>query len=396
MKRCYEQLLVGHVSEDRQMAFVSGPRQVGKTTTATDFVENPHYFSWDNDDHRRLLLAGPQTVMDSIGLSDSNIIVFDELHKWTGWKNFLKGFFDTHSRRGFKVVVTGSARLDAYRRGADSLMGRYFLYRMHPLTVGEIVHPRGPGDLLTGPRPIGDEDFAALQRFGGFPEPYLRRNPRFYNRWKGNRLKLLLREDLRDSTRILEVGQVELLAEFLRQRAGQNAGFASLAKMIRASEDSIRRWIAVLESLYFCFLIRPWSHNVPRSLLKEPKVYLWDWSVIDNPGSRDENLVASHLLKAVNWWQDTGHGDFGLFYLRTKDKREVDFVVVRNNKPWFLVEAKSSGARPLSRNLSWFQERTGAEHAFQVVVDGDFVNVDAFSETRPVKVPARALLSQLI
>jgi predicted AAA+ superfamily ATPase len=338
----------------------------------------------------------PQAIVDSIGLGDSTVIVFDELHKYPGWRNFLKGFFDTYDGQGFKVVTTGSARLDAYRRGADSLMGRYFLYRMHPLSVAEIVQPRGPGELLAQPRQIADEDFAALQRFGGFPEPYLRRNVRFYNRWRRNRLKLLFREDLRDTTRILEVAQVELLAEFLRQRSGRQIGYSSLAKMIRASEDSIRRWTDVLESLYFAFLIRPSSTNIPRSLLKEPRVYLWDWSLVDDPGARDENLVASHLLKAVHWWQDSGCGDFGLYYLRTKDKREVDFVVTRDARPWFLVEVKASGVKGLSANLAWFQKRTGAEHAFQVFMDGDFVEVDAFAAPRPVKVPARTFLSQLV
>lgn len=87
-------------------------------------------------------------------------------------------------------------------------MGRYFLYNMHPLSVAEIVHQEVLDREIFSPRAIKSEDMSALLRFGGFPEPYLKRNPRFYNRWKRTRLKLLFREELRDTTRILEVGQV--------------------------------------------------------------------------------------------------------------------------------------------------------------------------------------------
>ncbi len=343
-----------------------------------------------------MILEGPERLSDTIGLSDTRVVVFDELHKYPNWKNFLKGFFDIYAESRFDVLVTGSARLDVYRRGADSLMGRYFLYRMHPVTVAEIARPRGPGELLGDPAPVDDADFESLLRFGGFPEPFLRRDIRFYNRWRRNRLKLLFREDLRETARILEVGQVELLAELLRRGIGSQLNYASLARKVRASQDSIRRWVSVLESLYLCFLVRPWSPNVPRSLLKDPKVYFWDWSVADDPGTRFENMVASHLLKAVHWSQDTGLGEMGLHYLRTKDGREVDFLVSRDGAPWILVEAKLGKNRPLGRNLSWFQQHTGAPHAFQLVGDADHVQADAFREKGPIKVPARSFLSQLV
>jgi predicted AAA+ superfamily ATPase len=155
-------------------------------------------------------------------------------------------------------------------------------------------------------RPISKENFSALLQFGGFPEPYLKNNTRFYNRWKSTRLKLFFREDLRETTRVFEVGQVEILAELLRHQAGQLVSYASLARKVRASEDSIRRWISVLASLYFCFQIRPWSKNISRSILKNPKIYLTDWSIVENPGAKHENFIACHLQKAVNWWQDLG------------------------------------------------------------------------------------------
>lgn len=378
------------------MAFIAGPRQVGKTTSCTAFIKRHHYYNWDNEDHRRLVIAGPKAVADSIGASDQRTIIFDELHKFPHWKNFLKGFYDTYARSRFNVVVTGSSRLDIYRKGADSLMGRYFMYHMHPLSVAEIIKQDFNQDELSPPRPIDDDDFAALLRYGGFPEPYLKRNPRFYNRWKRTRLKLLFREDLRDSARVYEIAQVELLAELLRQQAGQLVNYAALSRKIRASQDSVRRWTTILESLYYCFSIRPWSQNIARSLLKEPKLYLTDWSLVDDVGAKNENFIACQLLKAVAWWQDLGFDEYGLHFLRTKDKREIDFLVTKNRQPWFMLEAKSSGSRHLNKNLAYFQDRIGAKHAFQLIIDAGFENSDCFKYDYPVHVPARTLLSQLV
>ncbi len=378
------------------MAFVTGARQVGKTTTCTAFVEGHQYFNWDNEDHQKAIIRGPSAVAEIIGAPTARTIIFDELHKYPHWKNFLKGFYDTFARDRFQVVVTGSSRLDAYRKGADSLMGRYFMYHMHPLSVAEIAGQDCPQSEISPPARIDNGDFSALARFGGFPEPFLKRNPRFYNRWKRTRLKLFFREDLRDTAKVLEIGQVELLAEFIRQQAGQMLNYAALARKIRASQDSIRRWIAVLESLYYCFAIRPWTPNVSRSLLKEPKVYLTDWSMVEERGARIENLVACHLQKATDWWRDLGFGDYGLYFLRTKDKREVDFLVARNRKPWFMVEVKTSAERPLNRNLAYFHERLETQHAFQLAFDADFENSDCFEFDYPVRVAARTFLSQLI
>ena len=389
-------MLKEHFENDTQMAFVAGPRQVGKTTSCTSFAGKQIYFNWDNEDDQQLILKGPAAITDKIGAGKTRTIIFDELHKYPNWKNFLKGFYDTYARDMFRVVATGSSRLDIYRKGADSLMGRYFMYHMHPLSVAELVHKRMTVGEIAQSKKIDDNDFDSLVRFGGFPEPYLKRNLRFYNRWKRTRLKLLFREDLRDTSKIYEIGQVELLAEFIRQQSGQLVNYARLARKIRASQDSIRRWISILESLYYCFSIYPWTHNISRSLMKSPKIYLSDWSLIDDPGAGNENLVACHLLKAVNWWQDLGFGEYGLYFLRTKDKREVDFLVTRNGKSWFLVEVKSSKKSPLNRNLEYFQTRTGAEHAFQVMMDADFEDADCFEFSYPVRVAGRSFLSQLI
>ncbi len=396
LPRLYSQALRDHFLDGPEMAFLAGPRQVGKTTIARHFQPDPVYLNWDNESHRRLILQGPDQVASHIGLREHPVVIFDELHKFSHWKTFLKGFFDTHAADGaMRVIVTGSARLDIYRKGGDSLMGRYFLYRMHPLTVAELLMPRPPEPLLHPPAELPGDQWQRLLGYGGFPQPFLRGNKRFYNRWKRTRISQLFREDIHDISRVREIRQVELLAEHIILQAGQLTSYASLARRIRTSEDSIRRWTDILADLYFCFSVRPWHANISRSLRKEPKYYLWDWALLADAGARHENFVASHLLKAVHFWTDAGLGEFGLFFLRTKEKREVDFLVTRDGSPWFLVEVKTSNA-PLSPHLGYFQKATGAAHAFQVQIDAPFTRADCFSVTYPVKVPARTLLSQLV
>ncbi len=396
LQRIYIKSLDNHFKEGPEMAFLAGPRQVGKTTVAQSLQIDQIYLNWDNEDHRHLILDGPERVASHIGLQDSPIVIFDEIHKYPHWKTFIKGFYDTYAgHTQMKIIVTGSARLDIYRKGGDSLMGRYFLYRMHPLSVAELLTATPSGQEVRPPVELPDDQWQTLITFGGFPQPYLRSNRRFYNRWKRTRISQIFREDIHDIAKIQEIRMVELLAEFIIQQSGQLTSYASLARRVRVSEDSIRRWVGILESLYFCFSVRPWHSNVSRSLRKEPKYYLWDWAMLTDPGARNENMVACHLLKAVHYWTDLGLGEYNLFFLRTKDKREVDFLVSRDGVPWFIVEAKSSDSN-LSPNLNYFQKATGAKHAFQVTINAPFSKADCFSVPYPVKVPAKTFLSQLV
>ena len=384
------------------MAFLSGPRQVGKTTVAKLLGEQFSlncYYNWDNQSPRELILKGPEAVAEHAGLkhlqASAPLCAFDEIRKYRHWRNFLKGFFDQYEDR-IHVLVTGSASLETFRRGGDSLMGRYFPYTLHPVSVAECVGSQAPGLINTEPRRIDDEQWDALLRFGGFPEPFLKASRRFYNRWRRLRTAQLLREDLRDLTRIQELGQVEMLAELLRRQAGQLTSYTNLGKAVRVSLDTVRHWVAILEALYYCFTVRPWHDNVARALRKEPKYYLWDWSQIDDPGARAENLVACALLKAACRWTETGQGDYGLHFLRDKQKREVDFLVTRDRQPWFLVEVKSSRKAGLSDSLRYFQQQTGAPHAFQIAMDAEFVARDCFEHSSPIIVPAKTLLAQLV
>jgi len=397
--RIYETMLAEHLVAERQMAMVSGPRQVGKTTTCRLHADT--YLNWDNGDDRALILKGPAAVAERLGLqklrTSPPTALFDELHKFGKWKQFLKGFFDTYGDQ-VRIVVTGSSRMDIYHRGGDSLMGRYFLYRMHPLTVAEAIRQDlpDPNRIIRSPRTIGQDDFAALWTHGGYPEPFVKREIRFTRRWRTLRMGQLLREDVRDMTRIQQLGQLETLAALLAVRSGEQLVYSALATEIQTSVDTIRRWIGTLCHLQMGFLVRPWFKNVSRSLRKEPKWFLRDWSGIDDPGTRAETFIACHLLKAVEGWTDLGLGTFQLGYLRDKEQREVDFVVVRDSKPWFLVETKSNDDR-LSPSLEYYQDQLNAPLAFQVVLEADFVKADCFAAgDRPMVVPARTFLSQLL
>ena len=400
MKRHYAAIIREHFARHRQMAFITGPRQVGKTTLSMAIARaaNTRYLNWDDFEDRDLLLAGAASLAEHLALDQAReqplVVVFDEIHKYAKWKQYIKGFYDRYKDQ-CSIIVTGSARLDSFRKGGDSLMGRYFHYRLHPFSVAELLSGPPPDREHGGQRKPRERDFRALLQWGGFPDPFIKRDPRFYNRWSRLRGQQLIREDIREMTKVQELDQLEMLALLLSEQAGRLVSYASLAKKIRVSVDTVRRWVLVLEALYYCFTVRPWSKNITRSILKEPKYFLWDWSQCRDEGSRCENFVASHLFKAAHFWTDTGLGDYSLHYVRDKEKREVDFLVTRNREPWMLVEVKKSSGAPLSRSLRHFSKALKVPHAFQAVVDDAFVDVDAFSYKAPVIIPARTLLSQL-
>lgn len=395
-QRLYTEVLTDHLQRHRQMALVSGPRQVGKTTACRSISDA--YLNWDNADDRRRLLRGPAALAEALQLdrlrAQPPVAVLDELHKYTKWKALLKGFFDTYGDR-VRLIVTGSSRLDVFRRGSDSLMGRYLLYRMHPLSVGESMRTKLPAQELQPPSEIASVDWDALWEHGGFPEPFLRRDSRFSRRWRSLRQEQLSREDLREVAQVTDLGTMETLMQLLAERSAQQLVYSGLAREIQVSVDTVKRWIDLLARLHYGFMVRPWFKNVAKALRKEPKWFQRDWSGLADDGARAETFVACHLLKAVEGWTDLGFGDFELRYLRDKQKREVDFVVVRDRKPWFLVEVKLSDTN-LSPSLAYFLGQTKATHAFQVVISLAYQPADCFKVHRPIVVPAKTFLSQLL
>jgi uncharacterized protein len=402
MKRIYEQLIQTHLQEDRQMVFLAGPRQVGKTTCglhAEAFIQHTHYLNWDNADHQKIFISGPAAVVTYLGLQKTTagltVVIFDELHKYGKWKQFLKGFFDTYGELT-KIIVTGSAKMDIYRKGGDSLIGRYFLYRIHPITLGELASVHLSETEIRPPHPIAKNSLQKLLTYGGFPEPLIKENKPFLGRWRRLRQQLTLQEDIRQMGQIQEWAQFDMLAQILKEQAGQLTSYTTLANTINMSVPTVQRWLKNLEAFYYCFTIRPWHKNVKRSLRKEPKLFLWDWSLVNDIGKRYENFVASHLLKAVHFWTDCGLGTYDLYFLRDKEKREVDFLVTKDQKPWFLVEVKASQNTTISKNLHYFQQQTQAKHAFQVVFDRGYIEKNCFAYTIPVIVSVETFFSQLV
>ena len=394
--RVYTAILAEHLEKHRQMALVSGPRQVGKTTVCR--LLSDHYLNWDNSDDRRRILRGPAALAEALQLDRLRekppVAVLDELHKYSKWKALLKGFFDTYGDQ-VRLIVTGSSRLDVFRRGSDSLMGRYLLYRMHPWSVGESLRTDLPQQEVRQPAEIASAEWDALWEHGGFPEPFLRRDSRFTRRWRSLRQEQLSREDLREVAQVADLGTMETLMQLLAERSAQQLVYSNLAREIQVSVDTVKRWVDLLARLHYGFMVRPWFRNVSKALRKEPKWFQRDWSGLADDGARAETLVACHLLKAVEGWTDLGFGEFELRYLRDKQKREVDFLVVKDRKPWFLLEVKVSETN-LSPALAHFQAQTKAAHAFQLVFNLAYQQADSFRIHRPVVVPARTFLSQLL
>ncbi len=340
-----------------KMAFVSGPRQSGKTTFARQELKLRGvgtYGNWDDIDFRRAWTKSPRALLPAAveqrGSRTRPLAVFDEIHKAKGWKRALKGLYDT-LETPCDILVTGSARLDVYRRGGESLLGRYLRFRLHPLSLGELEakRPASPdefaelvGGALPQSAPAARKTLELLFQYGGFPEPFLRQSERFARLWRRGRAEKIVREDLRDLSRIPELSQVEMLMALLPERAASRLSRQSLREDLEVAHDTVTRWLRYLEQLYYLFEIKPFVRSIPRALRKERKLYLWDWSEVADSGPRFENMVASHLLKAVDFWTDTGEGTFDLCYLRNKEKAEIDFLLTRDRKPWLAIECKLS------------------------------------------------------
>jgi predicted AAA+ superfamily ATPase len=340
------------------MAFVSGPRQVGKTTLALQLVgasdhRHPAYLSWDDVRARPGIRAGELPVREPL-------IILDEIHKYARWRGLVKGLFDKREM-GQSFIVTGSARLDVYRRGGDSLHGRYHPYRLHPLSLTELG---GDGQAIEG-----------LLRFGGFPEPFFTGSERAWRRWQRERRDRIVRDDVRDLERVRELSLIELLVDALPTRVGSPLSVKNLREDLEVAHDTAERWLGILENLYVCFRIPPFGAPKIRAVKKERKLYLWDWSEVPEPGARFENFVASHLLKLCHFREDTEGERLELRYLRDTDRREVDFIVLAGKKPLFAVEVKT-GERELSRSIRYFKERMAVPRWYQVHLGQKDVIID--------------------
>lgn len=348
-----------------KMVFVGGPRQVGKTTLCRNLIashfKNHAYFNWDNRADRK-------AIMSPSWPGDAELLIFDEIHKYRQWKSLIKGEYDK-LKETYKFLVTGSARLDLYRRGGDSLQGRYHYYRLHPFTLAEI---EGISNKMSipGKLPIGkayyQRTLEKLDVFGGFPEPFMKQNIRHLRRWHNEKIDRMFREDILDLQAIRDVGNMKLLSDMLPTKVGSLLSLNTIREDIGVSYRAVAHWMDILEAFYYHFRIYPFSAKKIRSLKKEPKLYLWDWSEVEDEAARFENVIASHLLKLVHFITDYEGYKSELYFLRDVDKREVDFLVTIDGKPWFAVEAKLNDTR-LSPSLLYFKERLSIPYVYQVV-----------------------------
>lgn len=335
----------------RKMVFLGGPRQVGKTTLARSFLApkeaDAAYFNWDLKEHREKIRSEKLPI-------DFSTLVLDEIHKFPRWRRLVKGLFDVYGKKT-SILVTGSARLDYYRKGGDSLLGRYRYFRLHPFSLPELTHGKSGTDR---------EALEMLFKFGGFPEPLFSAHETDRKIWQRERMSRIIDGDLRDLERVRETSLVELLVDALPSRVGSPLSVKSLREDLEVSHETVAHWLEILERLYVCFRISPYGAPKIRAVKKEQKLYLWDWSVLQDEGTRFENMVASHLLKFCHYREDCFGDKMELRYLRDVDKREVDFVVLSDRKSLFAVECSISPKQNAS--LFYFKERTAISKFYQV------------------------------
>lgn len=338
MERVQQQKIVHDLQ--KKMVFLSGPRQAGKTTLAravSKQFSSSVYLNYDSMEDRRILVK-------EAWLPSVELLIFDEIHKMPEWKNFLKGVYDTKADYQ-KILVTGSARLEIFNQVGDSLAGRYFLHRLMPLSPSECeqVHASYTIDHF-------------LER-GGFPEPFLTQDVIDANRWRLQYIDSLLREDVLDFENIQNLRAIRLVFELLRERVGSPISYSSIAQDVAISPNTVKKYIQILEALYVVFRVTPFSRNIARSLLKEPKIYFFDTGLVKgDAGAKFENLVGICLLKHVFAKVDYEAKESSLHYLLTKEKKEVDFVLAQDNQIEKMIEVKHADFS-ISPNLRYFHEK---------------------------------------
>lgn len=337
----------------KKMVFISGPRQSGKTTLVENIInaQRSIYLNWDDIDGRRNILARNWSDEDEV-------IAFDELHKYSRWKNFLKGTYDTQKTK-HKFIVTGSARLDLYKKGQDSMMGRFFSWRLHPLCLAELKHcfDYKSENVITD-----------LLELGGFPDPFFQGDITYAKRWRNERINLVFRQDINEIENVRDINILEIFYTMLRERVGAEIVLSNIARDLEIAPKTAKAWLSLLERTYALFVIMPFSKNLTKAIVKTPKVYFYDNGEVEGDiGSKFENLVANHLLKKIQFLEDATGEKYELNYVRDRNGPEVDFLIVKNRKPLLLIEAKASDSAR-SKSLYYFMEKLKIEKAVQLVL----------------------------
>ncbi len=329
---------------NKKMVLIVGPRQAGKTWLAkrvAEHFERPVYLNYDNIMHR-------EQMIEKGWLADTELLILDELHKMPEWKNYLKGLYDTKSAH-LKIIVTGSARLDAFKQAGDSLAGRYFVHHLLPFSLSELSQLDQPLDINR------------LLSRSGFPEPYFSESSVDAKRWRQEYINSLITVDVLDFDNIKNLGAMRTLLTLLQHRVGSPVSYRSLSEDLNIASVTVKKYIDVLESLYIVFRVTPYNKSIARSILKEPKIYFFDTGlVLGDKGAQFENLVAMSLLKSAYARRDYLAEECRVHYLRTKEKKEVDFALVKDGRIERIIEAKYADAS-LDKNVYYFHQKYSLE-----------------------------------
>jgi hypothetical protein len=357
------------LSAEKSMVLLAGPRQCGKTTLAKAIAEgfsNNIYLNWDIATDKRRLVDDPYFFRHLLRKDETRpLVLFDEIHKYKDWKNYLKGVYDQFHDE-YLFLISGSGRLDTYQKGSDSLAGRYYLFHLWPLTLAELHNTdcsldefrRNPTSVSSGDTAAFGKTWLRLASFSGFPEPFVAAKERTHRLWSSTYHRQLIREDIRDLSGVKNIDDVEILFSLLPLKVGSPLSITNLATDLKVAYNTVKSWLNILERFFLIFTITPWTGQISRALHKERKTYLFDYTLIENEESKFENMVALELFRAVSNWNDMGFGEYGLHYIRTKEGREVDFLISEGRRPMLLIEAKYGDETPAA-NLLRFQAALG-------------------------------------
>ena len=367
MKRYLDNLVMIDLAS--KAVVLTGPRQVGKTTLSRQLMklyDNAQYLNWD-------VLADRMVLQRQSWNPRAGLLVMDEIHKMPDWKAWLKGVADGRSA-GQALLVTGSARMDTFRQTGDSLAGRYFSFKLHPISVKEWCEQQGVSPAIA---------LDHLLERGGFPEPCLAEDVVQADRWRAQYFTDIIREDVLEFSRLHEINTMKMFVELLRERVGSPLSLASIARDLAVSPTTLKRYLEILQALFIVFTVHPWHHNIARAILQAPKVYFFDTGLVrGDQGARLENAVAAMLLKQADFLRDSAGRDAGLHYVRTKDDAEVDFALSENGKLTQLIECKLSDNKPhraLLRFAAQFPEAEAVQIVFNLRQE-EFINGIAITD----------------